>query len=73
MERLDKLVAQQAKYNAEVAHLREELELAKRRDEEALGEALAHGQAEPEPEAAAIGQEIDRNIQPLLLAGIPWM
>ena len=63
MGRLDNLTAQQARYNAEVSHLREELELAKRRDEQALGDALADGRDEPDPEAPAIEMEIERNTQ----------
>ena len=34
--------------------LNQELVLAKQRDDRALGEALANGQPEPEPEADAI-------------------
>ena len=63
MGRLDNLAAQQARYDAEVSHLREDLDLAKRRDEQTLGDALANGRPEPEPEAPAIEAEIDRNMQ----------
>ena len=63
MERLDNSRAQQASYDAENARLRDELELAKRGDKEALGEALANGRPEPDPEAAAIETEIERNAQ----------
>jgi hypothetical protein len=61
MGRLDDLTAQQASYDAEAAHLRDELGLAKRRDEQALGDALANGRDEPDPEAPAIEAEIERN------------
>lgn len=61
MERLERLCAQQASYDADNARLREELVLSKQRDDRALGEALANGQPEPEPEATAIEAEIERN------------
>jgi hypothetical protein len=61
MEWLGNLIAQQMKFDAEVGHLRERLELAKRRDDQALGEALANDRDEPEPEAVAIEAEIERN------------
>jgi len=61
MEKLDHVRAQQAQYDAEVLRLREELALTRQRDSQALGRALANG--EPEPEAAGIEAEIERNVQ----------
>jgi hypothetical protein len=63
MEKLNDARAQQARYGAEIARLREELALAKQRDQEALGEALAAGTPEPEPTATAIEAEIERSMQ----------
>jgi hypothetical protein len=63
MERLDRARAQQAGFDAEPVRLGEELTLARQRDQRALGEALAAGQPEPEPKAAAIEAEIERNVQ----------
>src|SRR6266545_5026468 len=61
MERLDQARVQQTTYGAETARLREELGLARQRDQQALGRALAAGEHEPESEAAGIEAEIERN------------
>lgn len=61
MERLDQARVQQATYGAEIVRLREELGLARQRDQQALGRALAAGEPEPESEAAGIEAEIERN------------
>jgi hypothetical protein len=54
---------QQGMYEAETARLREELGAVKTRDSQALGQALAPGEAEPEPQAAALEAEIESNRQ----------
>jgi hypothetical protein len=61
MDSLDQARARQSEYGAEVVRLRAELEQAKQRDQQALGEALAAERPEPEPEAAAIEAEVERN------------
>jgi hypothetical protein len=63
MKKLNDVRAQQARYGAEIARLRDELAVARRRDQEAFGEALATGEPEPEPKAAAIEAEIERSMQ----------
>lgn len=60
MERLDALRAKQVDYDQEVIRLRENLPAVRARDQAALGEALAGGDPEPELEAAALEEEIER-------------
>jgi hypothetical protein len=47
MEKLDRAREQQARYGAEIIRLRDELALAKQRDQQALGEALAADKPDP--------------------------
>jgi hypothetical protein len=64
MERLDRMWIQQGMYEAETARLREQLGAVKTRDSQALGQALAAGEAEPEPQAPAVEEaEIASNRQ----------
>jgi len=63
MSRLDDVRVQQSRYAAEVDRLREELNTARQRDHQALAVALATSAEEPQPEAARIEAEIERNAQ----------
>ena len=63
MERLDALRAKQVDYDQEVIRLRENLPAVRARDQAALGEALAGGDPEPEPEAPTLEAEIERLIR----------
>jgi hypothetical protein len=61
MDKLDQARVQQSHFATEANRLREELNLARQRDQQALGRALAAAEPEPDPEAAAIEAEIERN------------
>jgi hypothetical protein len=57
MERLDGLRVPQASYDTEIARLRRDR--AREDDRHALAQALAGGEPEPEPRAAAIEAQIE--------------
>lgn len=61
MEQLDRSRARQTEIGANVNRLREELNVAKQRDRQALGRALEADEPEPDFEAPAIEAEIERN------------